>query len=738
MPPDDMDPSHELARVPHRATADIATEPTLSNRQSTPTKTSIGNRLLAAIPVGLVFELFCLAWLLPIAALLWLNFKRQVIGASVACRIPAYKDACNLWQDLQQETVELDSKDHEILGVLQVVAKALEVWFGIVVGALVLDIAMVLLRHRRLPMNYFLTFLEFTSVLTLVTPRFWKSCFSRGASEPWLWAFALLVALLCIISNLMGPAVAVLGIPSLGWVEIQSPILETFGVTAASDRPKNTNIAPGCEEAALIARNFDCTSYFSSSVDEMSAALQWRRSLWDSGSSALEPILADGNVAFSYNSSDWGDISYGWVPSRQTLNEMSRDYLEIFTSKSTNKFEDAEHAIPGRPLNRHLYDYYRNSLDIEVYRKGPSLGAKGLCSTARLTDITVSDTKSVRCYNTTARADIGTYIECVRVGSGWTGSNTAHANFSIEDTDLPSVEKVSVNIYSTDRAQEVPEEDHHCIADRLSDGSCDWDRIFSPEEDAETKLLSSNIQFFEYTPSNLHSSDPTVVCQMNSHFLFADYTMQLTPSEINNTMVQLIVPTDIAPRRVFLHPDWVLAAWSVPHSGRVSGRRLVAANLARSIVQFANTPQPEEFDDLYTFVDVANDVWDQHRVVYNHALSLVDYTTLDSLENPATPDDPVHPLLLAFKKFRVWGYGNESGTLTLGLVISICGCICVASRTPFALMYFNRHRRPSGLEIVLAAFKYANNLEGSRKELEEGRVHFRRDKDAEGLGFVPV
>ncbi|EGE84400.1 hypothetical protein BDDG_07345 [Blastomyces dermatitidis ATCC 18188] len=694
---------------------------------------------------NVIFDIFCFAWLVPIIASLWLNFTEYVIGASVSCAIPGYKDHCNLWRNLQEHTVALDNKDHEVLGFLQLVAKALEVWFTVCAGSLVLDFSMLLLRRRGLPVGYFLTYMEFANVMSPFSFTFWKSIrtpknlassVSHRKSKASLWFFAFLALLLCITCNLMGPAVAVLVIPSLGWAEVNSPMEGAFGVMLASNPPKRISNLRSCEEAALIAGNFTCTDYYSSSVDEMSAGLQWRRSLWDNGSTVLEPILADGNVAFSYNSSTWGDIHHVWVPSRQILREMSLDYMEIFNSKSKNTFEEAKRALPDRDLDFDLFNYYRNTLDIEVHREGPSLGTKGFCTTASIIDIELSSTKSVHCYNTTSRSQPGYYYECIRLGSPWKDARVAHSNFSIRETDTTSGRNISVNMYSVGRSFGIPPEKEHCIVDREISDSCDWDRISSLiVRNPRQAALHLNIQFVEYTPTNMVTPNSTVVCQTNSHLTFPSYTMTLTPLEINNTIVKLVVPQGKPPKSIFLHSDWMLAAWSVSRSGTVDGNRLAASNLVASVKSLASIPLPETREDIPPFRKATNVVLDQHRLIYNHALSLIGHTLVNATElGESGTYMERHPQLTSLKKFRVWGYGTDSQSSKLGVAMAIVGCIFVLGRTLARPLFM--HSRPSTLDIVIAALRYSGGFGESAGTSSDENVRFRRDTNAEDLTFV--
>ncbi len=115
--------------------------------------------------------LFSSLWLAPIITLLVLNFKERVIGASVWCPYgKCLSDAFN--------------SDQDVLTGLQFVAQAFEIWFLIVVMALLYDVTMLLARSKGgLPVEYVLTHLEFHHAKNLFNPSLWTSAFaSKGAS----------------------------------------------------------------------------------------------------------------------------------------------------------------------------------------------------------------------------------------------------------------------------------------------------------------------------------------------------------------------------------------------------------------------------------------------------------------------------------------------------------------------------------------------------------------------------
>ena len=156
-------------------------------------------------------------WIAPIVTLLVLNFKNHVIGASIWC--PRGKCNAQAYGGNAIATAsKLDGEDHNILGALQFVAKGLEVWFMVVATSLVYDVALFLAKSKGgLPIGYLFTHLEFGDIRNLVNPLLWTSPIPHGNLMPskpsgtWkLYLFAILAASLTILTNLMGPATAVL------------------------------------------------------------------------------------------------------------------------------------------------------------------------------------------------------------------------------------------------------------------------------------------------------------------------------------------------------------------------------------------------------------------------------------------------------------------------------------------------------------------------------------------------
>lgn len=163
----------------------------------------------------------------PIAVLLYLNWKGYIIGAAAWCpRGQCYPRVFDRRSAIPQILMaEFDRENHNLLGALQLVAKALEVWFMLIASWLVYMITMFMAgTEYGLPIAYLTRPNEFSDAASLLDSLLWSTLpnpFRRTRRKVRLriWAFILLTILLCAICNLMGPAVAVLVIPTLQWIK---------------------------------------------------------------------------------------------------------------------------------------------------------------------------------------------------------------------------------------------------------------------------------------------------------------------------------------------------------------------------------------------------------------------------------------------------------------------------------------------------------------------------------------
>ena len=147
-----------------------------------------------------------------------------------------------------QRMHQLDQNDHNALGALQFVAKALEVWFVFVATSLVYNVAMIVAsRAGGLPIGYLMIHLEFTDLRNLIDPLLWTTPYPSARTIVGkrrlmfkLYDFAVFAAFMCILANLMGPATAVLVLPTLQYKDTANQRMQQFQKLGLSTPPMDT------------------------------------------------------------------------------------------------------------------------------------------------------------------------------------------------------------------------------------------------------------------------------------------------------------------------------------------------------------------------------------------------------------------------------------------------------------------------------------------------------------------
>lgn len=695
-------------------------------------------RVLALRTVGTIAsQLVALAWLAPIISLLVLNFQGYIAGASVGCGV-THCEISQWGMNVTQLVGQLDTQDRNILGALQLVAKALEIWFVFVAGHLVYDLAMVLARGGDgLPLRYYTMNVEFADLLTICSPSFWTSVLpppsdsnppttSTTTRKRLLIAFALCVGSLSIIANLMGPAIAVLVLPTLGWRDLPLPQKTTiFGEMAASDPPSTAMVnADGfCEASQLEDGDYTCLQFaFYTDLDASISIF----SLTDRESQISS--LDQSFVTFSLNLTDslWAGEP-AWAMNRQALERMSDDFAGTFSLEALEELTDA-------PMTPSQYKTYQNSIQTQLQRRAPALSAVALCHSAffGLSVIEVSEERSVRCYNMPTgdlvtdilypypETGLGLSTMCIPSGSGWPGT-TSHARYFVGSDSSSSEEAVAVNIYSAYRAIYLDSSTFHCanISDNLEldapplntrQDRCDWDALF--EEPPEEHLISDSgpLQLTEY----IIDGSVTEWCRTFAYLRFATYNLDISFNSNPFNWISIegekgVASTD---RSIYVHPHWTLAAWATARDGVVPGDRPGAAALLARI-------RSGEF------------VAALHYIITLYALTLINYQA-EPLNTSTVEDDPRHPALTANALIRVWYYDLHSRTSTMGAVVAIIGCVCVVLQTVVALLTRNVPRSLTGLlSTALKQSPVAALGEDPEESAERVRLLMVNDKSAE-------
>jgi len=304
--------------IAHDARTGMELESLASNQTGTTEVDSLFNQEGRAIPdlhqrkpphdrhgliVTFILQLACFLWLAPIVTLLVSNFMPYVVGASAWC--PNRKCNPGLFAPSLSITIEnterFDRQDHNLLGALQIVVKLLEIWFTLIAAALVSKMTFWLARRNEgLPVELLTRPFGFGDLPgTLVEPlirkartsasnpkaildtfrRTWKAILSafssnqRGIPKTRHWPiriFIVVTAFLSIVCNLIGPAIAVLVLPTLRWFPTALVGDRTFDSMGAGEPPqmgppgerdRYFSIYTSCTREDFDNRSLSCACY---------------------------------------------------------------------------------------------------------------------------------------------------------------------------------------------------------------------------------------------------------------------------------------------------------------------------------------------------------------------------------------------------------------------------------------------------------------------------------------------
>ncbi|KAK0617533.1 hypothetical protein B0T14DRAFT_272027 [Immersiella caudata] len=677
----------------------------------------------------LLIDLASIAWIAPIVFAIYINTQSWVVGRGISCRSLHPNPYCTgglFAADRHERLAALYEEDKAILASLQIVSKALETWFSIIATSVVFSVTMHLARSPDgLPLGHLFTHVSFPDVLGLFDRGLWTSWTGRRRPESVLrlCGFIFLVVVLCITSNLMGPATAILIIPQLGSPIVEIPVTDRFERISADLSPAVANMAPECSPTELTAGNFSCTAVYASSLDEMSSGSKLRMEMflrhWSPG-----PIVTEHDgVLFTVNATNGTDGIIAWAPSRRALSEITADLIEVEAIQGLYWPNDTSEVITkfGRTPDPVAFDKYNNTLDMTLHRVLPSLGFSSACVRASgVIDYTVSTTKSVSCVNITLTTTRYA-VSCSRTGTGWADIELARSQFFVADTsDVAWPSNVSVDVFTTTKEAYFNNTDPPCG----STSSCDWERIFSREAGRHPDLgLLMDVRPQQLTLySKTHPfGHHAVLCTSYPYLSFPEYVIHVFPDQNPIRLTQLRAPLgDNAYQHITFHPDWISAAWSLNKpSDIVEATRPAAMNLVSALKSIGSPPQfPEDNDEgLWMFLS-------QHQVATFHAMTFVNFSTT-KIQPRETDDDPIRPFLRVYKTLRVYMYDSKSRTFKAAAAVCGFGCL-VAFFRPIISNVVSA-RRPSTLRVAVAALQHPplQSLSGAQKERDLGRLSVR-------------
>ncbi|KAL8663436.1 MAG: hypothetical protein Q9202_003853 [Teloschistes flavicans] len=686
-----------------------------------------------------LWHFLSLLWVGPIIVLLYLNFSKHVIGASAWCP-RGNCDAEGTTDNAVQRAYQLDRQDHDINGALQFVAKALEVWFVFIATSLVYDIGILFAKKGRgLPVGYILSHLEFADIRYIFSPLLWTSPVPHQNSVPEkcariikLYLFAIFTALLTILANLMGPATAVLVLPTLQWVQTPHIMDQTFNDTAVMYQPSGDHLFSSCSNAQLLARNYSCTQKtYGPSLDDWAAqSVSTSRQAATPNGSLIEASSQEAALTFLLNGTAQDLI---WIPNRQVLRSMSHEY-----SKTAGLLTDAD--VPEYPDK-----IYNNSLQTSLERQGPSLGVQFGCYAGNVTDITLDDDRWVRCYTGwSSPSDYTTnYTKCLRLGIG--SDDTKYSTqFYLENEAKNAPDKqTGVGVYYADKAMYFNKTTdfgsgiRNCLNNETS-AKCDWDRVFRTELPEELRNTSVNVGVVSYQIPGEKNPDARVYCDHVTYQSFPTYSVDTSRRSNPQALVLLDdlpqINNDTVP--LVVNPDWFLAAWSVDAYAALDGNRQIVKELIRVVPLFYDALTRNDLSDLYDDYEFEF----LHLYALGQSLSMVNYYATDPPKNP-TPEqvkDNAHPIFHTYATIHVWAYGLSGRTSKLGVTVVILGIACVLARLLLGVSTGVQER--STVEVLASAFEHRHQgeFEGLEEEGHLAKVRYRIVEDGDGRQkFLP-
>lgn len=675
---------------------------------------------------AIVSQIISLLWLVPILALLILNYRKHIIGASIWC--PEGHCSAELFSPRAiVKAAQLDMQDHNVIGALQFISKALEVWFVFIATSLVYDVAMLLAKKGGLPIAFLMTHLEFADIRYLVNPLLWTSPIPHPSPAPRthsqatgkLYLFVLLAASLTVLTNLMGPAAAVLAIPTLQWIETPRVRDLMFNGTNADYTPGGELTAANCTAAQLEGRNYSCTAaLLGPSLDSYTQYIRAASKQWESPfSTNLIPISQEGSTQFTMNISDGNDLI--WSPNRYALRDLSMD-IDIVTN-----------AFLGYPAEDGTQppENFNNSLSTILQRESISYGISTRCYFGSVSDMIIDDWRWISCYEGwyLPGAPKSDYTLCIRrnIWSEDDASQTFETNFSLDHANTSSDDPlIQIWVYYSDRVTFFNETTDFgtgikdCIKSNIQ--FCDWDKVFDVPLPSEFHNVTQNVNLVEYRAPAAHRSRERTWCDWYSYSDYPTYSFDTSAQANPLNLVQLnnISPIEKLGKPIIVHPTWLLAAWSVDIGGIVPWDR----QITKVFTEALSWGYTDTTLLMFTYL---------HTYTLCQAVSIIDYNTCD-LSNATTAKQCSGPVVSKYATLHLWAYGLSDKTSQLGVAVAILGITCVLIRLIFCVIFRFRHEH-SALELFVAAMKHQSRgeFDGLEDEMELAKVRFEMCEDEE-------
>lgn len=331
------------------------------------------------------------------------------------------------------------------------------------------------------------------------------------------------------------------------------------------------------------------------------------------------------------------------------------------------------------------------------------------------------------------------YTKCIRMGKGWSAVNEA-TGFQIRNRtalrdDPHANDDIIFNIYFTDKTTYFNKTTDFGsglgACSNTSYRDCDWDAIFSTPLPYNLSRISTNSMIVEaYREAT--NGKRGIWADFTTYPLWGDYQVRLSPFErAVVTTTNASVPNANTTEPLVIHPNWVLAAWSVNSTGAIAANSTIGTMIANLFARDIDNDVNVKIGSL--------EIASVFIYATTQALSLITYNTTDLRSTPQAATDKAATYFYYWRRRRVWMYSLGSRTSYLGVVIVVIGMVVVVLRSLLALYEKIRHNYStpalSATDLVLATLAHepeydepASAQARYRIEDDGGTVKFRFQK----------
>lgn len=726
-----------------------------------PTQSSESRGLVATY----IVQVFFFLWIPLVLTFVVFNFKNHIVGATLWCLGKhCHVELFNPIISVPVANLErFDKRDHDILGAMQLLAKAVEIWFGFIATALVALITFKIAeKSKGLPIGLITNPFGFADLLGLfdTAPLFWTSK-----------RFVLFTSVLCILCNFMGPAIAVLIIPHLRWIDTEKIGDRTFQSLGASHPPSTDLTSYFWSNTNCSKQDFELKS-FSCAANTYDSKLDAWISTYIAAGNSVDGLTQEWNVKFRINqtfaitsphSAEGEEFSAStwWTPSRQLLSSLDDDLTMIkqmslgFSDEDLDEFygDSTENfVLIDRP---DTYHQYIDTIHLNLERNGPILGAIVQMHFAHGDDLVwttkIDENRSVRCFGQYDLSDSplyldsaqGMYTKCVRLGKGW-GTNNKEAHFTIagehNSTTNLTGPNVEISITSSDRAQFFEDGEFpawlptECLqrGQVPSTVDCDWDALFDTDPNARLYNRTQNVVTIEMNATDTSADDPEhesfqLTVDFVTFLSFTNYSLDASPLT-NPTVLATTQDLPLNGTSIHVDPAWMLAAWTADNNGTLASDRTATLETVRILNRYRT------FDVDTALLLRANYI---SLLPVVQALSMVDFTTkthgsVKAAEEAAKTGN--HPRLTRRAHIYVWAYGVDSRTAKFGVTVVFLGIIIVLIQV--VLGFVDRRKCGSLMQLLVSALEHVDTRNFNSTGGDERRVartRFRVDGPMEGV-----